>query len=79
ALHARFKSLTAQEREIMLHVTGGQMNRQIAAQIGLSEITVKIHRGNAMKKMEARPLPDLVRMAESLIAHPLEPAPETFV
>jgi FixJ family two-component response regulator len=55
------------------------MNRQIAAQIGLSEITVKIHRGNAMKKMEARPLPDLVRMAESLIAHPLEPSPETFV
>jgi FixJ family two-component response regulator len=71
-LHARFKSLTVREREIMMHVTAGLMNKQIAAQIGLSEITVKIHRGNVMKKMEARSLADLVRMGESLVAHPLE-------
>jgi FixJ family two-component response regulator len=74
ALHARFKSLTPREREIMTHVAGGMMNKQIAAQVGLSEITVKIHRGHVMRKMGARSLADLVRMAESLIAHPLEPA-----
>ena len=74
-LHAHFKALTAREREIMMHVAGGLMNKQIAAQVGLSEITVKIHRGNVMKKMAARSLADLVRMAESLTAHPLEPAP----
>jgi FixJ family two-component response regulator len=74
ALHARFKSLTPREREIMMHVAGGMMNKQIAAQVGLSEITVKIHRGHVMRKMGARSLADLVRMAESLIAHPLEPA-----
>jgi FixJ family two-component response regulator len=69
-LHSRFRSLTPREREIMMHVTAGLMNKQIAAEIGLSEITVKIHRGNVMKKMEARSLADLVRMAESLLAHP---------
>ena len=65
-LHSRFRSLTPREREIMMHVTAGLMNKQIAAEIGLSEITVKIHRGNVMKKMEARSLADLVRMAEAL-------------
>jgi FixJ family two-component response regulator len=74
ALQARFKSLTPREREIMMHVAGGMMNKQIAALVGLSEITVKIHRGHVMRKMGARSLADLVRMAESLIAHPLEPA-----
>jgi FixJ family two-component response regulator len=73
ALHAHFKSLTAREREIMAHVAGGLMNKQIAAQVGLSEITVKIHRGNLMKKMAARSLAELVRMAEALTAHPIEP------
>ena len=47
-------------------VTAGLMNKQVAAEVGLSEITVKIHRGNVMKKMAARTLADLVRMAESL-------------
>jgi FixJ family two-component response regulator len=75
ALHAHFKSLTAREREIMAHVTGGLMNKQIAARVGLSEITVKIHRGNLMKKMGARSLAELVRMAEALAAHPIEPTP----
>ena len=75
ALHAHFKSLTAREREIMAHVTVGLMNKQIAAQIGLSEITVKIHRGNLMKKMGARSLAELVRMAEALAAHPIEQSP----
>jgi FixJ family two-component response regulator len=75
ALHAHFKSLTAREREIMEHVTGGLMNKQIAARVGLSEITVKIHRGNLMKKMGARSLAELVRMAEALAAHPIEPIP----
>ena len=51
-------------------VTAGLMNKQIAAELGLSEITVKIHRGNLMRKMHARSLADLVKMAESLdIAH----------
>ena len=63
---ALFASLTAREREIMGHVTAGLMNKQIAAEVGLSEITVKIHRGNVMKKMNARSLADLVRMAEIL-------------
>jgi FixJ family two-component response regulator len=72
ALHARFKTLTPREREVMAHVTAGLMNKQIAAEIGLSEITVKLHRGNVMRKMEARSVADLVRMAEALRAQPLE-------
>jgi len=54
------------EREVMALVTAGLMNKQAAAELGLSEITVKIHRGHAMKKMNAKSLADLVRMAESL-------------
>jgi FixJ family two-component response regulator len=65
-LRALFQSLSRREQEIMALVTAGLMNKQVAAEIGLSEITVKIHRGNAMRKMGARTLADLVRMAESL-------------
>ena len=70
-LRLLFESLSPREREIMALVTTGLMNKQIAAEVGLSEITVKIHRGNVMRKMAARTLADLVRMAESLeIARP---------
>jgi FixJ family two-component response regulator len=67
-LQARFKSLTSRERQVMTLVTLGKMNKHIAAEIGLSEITVKVHRSNLMKKMGARSIVDLVRMAESLIS-----------
>jgi FixJ family two-component response regulator len=65
-LRAHFESLTPREREIMALVTAGLMNKQIAAETELAEITVKIHRGHVMKKMAARSLADLVRMAEAL-------------
>jgi FixJ family two-component response regulator len=65
-LRAHFESLSPREREVMALVTAGLMNKQIAAEIGLSEITVKIHRGHVMKKMGARSLADLVRMADIL-------------
>jgi FixJ family two-component response regulator len=65
-LRALFEALSAREREVMALVTKGLMNKQVAAEIGLSEITVKIHRGNAMRKMGAKTLADLVRMAEVL-------------
>ena len=65
-LRSLFESLSSREREVMVLVTTGLMNKQVAAEVGLSEITVKIHRGNAMRKMGAKTLADLVRMAESL-------------
>jgi FixJ family two-component response regulator len=65
-LRASFDALTSREREIMKHVTEGLMNKQIAHELGLTEITVKIHRGNMMRKIGARSLPDLVRMAGDL-------------
>jgi FixJ family two-component response regulator len=69
ALRAAYEQLTAREREVMALVTSGLMNKQAAARLGLSEITVKIHRGQAMRKMKAKSLADLVRMAESLGLH----------
>jgi FixJ family two-component response regulator len=65
-VQARFASLTAREREIMALVAAGLMNKQAAGKIGISERTVKIHRGNVMRKMQAKSLADLVVMAESL-------------
>jgi FixJ family two-component response regulator len=66
ALRVHFEQLTSREREVMALVTSGLMNKQVAARLGLSEITVKIHRGQAMRKMKAKSLADLVRMAEAL-------------
>ena len=65
-LRTLFDSLTPREQEVLALVTGGLLNKQIAAEIGLAEITVKIHRGHLMKKMGARSVADLVRMAEIL-------------
>ena len=61
-----FESLTSREQEVIGFVTAGLMNKQIAGEIGVSEITVKVHRGNIMRKMGARSLADLVRMADAL-------------
>jgi FixJ family two-component response regulator len=74
-LRSLFATLTPREREVMTLVTTGLMNKQAAAELGLSEITVKIHRGHVMKKMGARSLADLVRMAESLELHPKKQIP----
>jgi len=65
-LRAAFANLTPRERQVMALVTAGLMNKQIAAEIGVAEITVKIHRGHIMRKMAAKSLPDLVRMAQML-------------
>ena len=65
-LHARLVTLSVREQEIMALVTTGLMNKQIAAEIGVAEITVKIHRGHIMKKMAAKSLADLVKMAQTL-------------
>jgi FixJ family two-component response regulator len=65
-LRARLESLTPREREVLTHVTSGLMNKQTAGLLKVSEITVKIHRGQVMKKMEARSLAELVKMAEML-------------
>jgi FixJ family two-component response regulator len=65
-LRQRFDSLTPREREVMAFVAAGALNKQIAAELDLSEITVKVHRGQVMRKMEAKTLPDLVRFADRL-------------
>ena len=65
-LQALLDSLTPREREVLALVSSGLMNKQVAAELGLAEITVKIHRGHIMKKMGARSLADLVRKAEAL-------------
>ena len=73
SLQALFETLTPREREILALVASGLMNKQIAAEIGLAEITVKIHRGHIMKKMRARSLADLIRMAETLGIRRIKP------
>src|SRR5712692_11111805 len=66
ALRARFETLTPREREVMARVATGRLNKQIAGDIDISEITVKVHRGQVMRKMKASSLPNLARMADKL-------------
>ena len=66
SLRQQFASLTAREKEVLGLVTAGLLNKQIAAELAISEVTVKMHRGNIMRKMQARSLADLVRMADLL-------------
>jgi len=66
ALRSRFASLTPREREVVTFVSAGLMNKQIAGKLGVAEITVKMHRGNAMRKMQATSLAELMRMAHVL-------------
>jgi FixJ family two-component response regulator len=65
-LRASYQSLSPREKEVMAFVLSGLLNKQIASEMNLSEITVKVHRAQAMRKMNARSMPDLVRKAESL-------------
>lgn len=69
-LHAAYDSLTAREREVMGFVVAGLMNKQIASEMNLSEVTVKVHRGQVMKKLSVRSVADLVRKSESLGIQP---------
>ena len=74
SLRARFESLTEREREILSLVARGLLNKQIAAELGLSEVTVKVHRGHVMRKMDAKSLADLVRMSDQLAGPSPHPA-----
>jgi FixJ family two-component response regulator len=66
ALRGRYESLSLRERQVMALVVRGQLNKQVGGALGISEITVKVHRGRVMRKMKARTLPDLVNMAARL-------------
>jgi FixJ family two-component response regulator len=65
-LRVRLETLTAREREVMARVVTGRLNKQIAGELGISDITVKVHRAQVMRKMKASSLPDLARMADKL-------------
>src|SRR5262249_31829930 len=73
ALRERFDGLSSREREVMLHVMAGRLNKQIAHDIGIAESTVKVHRTNLMRKMKARSIPELSRMADILNLMPDQP------
>ena len=73
ALRERFDTLSSREREIMIQVTRGRLNKQIAHEIGIAESTVKVHRTNLMRKMNARSLPELSRMVDMLKLAPDDP------
>jgi FixJ family two-component response regulator len=66
ALRVRYESLSLRERQVMALVVRGQLNKQVGGELGISEITVKAHRGKMMRKMQARSLPELVNMAARL-------------
>jgi FixJ family two-component response regulator len=70
ALRLRFNSLTSREQEVLFFVVAGHPNKEIAGQLELSEMTVKVHRSQIMRKMQAKSLIDLVRMADKLAVHP---------
>ena len=73
ALRERFDTLSSREREVMLHVVAGRLNKQIAYEIGIAESTVKVHRTHLMRKMKAHSLPELSRMADVLNMRSLQP------
>ena len=73
ALKERFESLSPREREIMIEVARGRLSKQIAGDIGIAEATVKVHRSRAMRKMNARSLPELGRIADKLRLAPEKP------
>ncbi len=74
-LRERYESLTAREQQVMQQVVSGLLNKQIAAELNITEFTVKIHRGHVMRKMHADSLADLVRMAASLGIRSAKPSP----
>ena len=73
SLRTRFESLTPRERDVMALVVSGRLNKQIAFELGVSEITVKVHRGQVMHKMSAASLPELALMADKLKLVPRKP------
>ena len=75
-LRKRLDTLTPRERQIMALVASGQPNKQIAAELEISEATVKFHRGQVMRKMQAKSLPELVRMADRLGCQPKASQPQ---
>jgi FixJ family two-component response regulator len=68
-LEGRYATLTPREREVFALVTAGLLNKQAGVELGAAEKTIKVHRARVMRKMEADPVPDLVRMAQRLGVH----------